>query len=151
MVSLEKEGLENERSRVCPDHNSGTRLVRQLTEMMQCGIHRSSSRVLMTLSAILIALAACSGVVPRRTTLAQVDQLLARTVPAGTHYTRVLAVLDSLEVEHSPLQPAENAIYAVWRRTAVGLFDDRSIEASFEFDESRRLIRYKLNEVITAM
>jgi hypothetical protein len=90
---------------------------------------------------------ACS----RRTTTADLDQLLRAHVPVGSHHTRVVAVLDSLNVEHSGYPNDAGEMAAIWRRTSVRLLDESSIQARFYFDARGNLIRYVLEEQITAV
>jgi hypothetical protein len=98
----------------------------------------------------LLVLVGAGSMCSRRTTVAQLDELLRTSVPVGTHHSRVTAVLDSMKVEHSGYGEAEREIVAIWRRTSVRLFDESAIQARLYFDSQGNLLRYELKEQITA-
>lgn len=99
--------------------------------------------------ALLILVAAVS-MCYKRTTIAQLDELLRTSVPVGTHHSQVTALLDSMAVEHSGYREAEQEVVAIWRRTSVRLLDESAIQARFYFDSKGNLLRYALKEQITA-
>lgn len=103
-------------------------------------------RCISLLGAVVVNLAACGGA---RTTVAQVDELLREHTPVGTSHERVVTVLDSLNVEHSPFDPQERYVLAIWRVTARSVFVHTSIQARFSFDEGGRLLEYELKELFT--
>lgn len=103
------------------------------------------------LTVSLLLLVGLGSACPRRTTTAELDQQLRANLPVGTHHTRVVAVLDSLNVEHSGYRNDTGDVAAIWRRTSVRLFDESAIQARFYFDVRGNVIRYVLEERITAM
>jgi hypothetical protein len=85
-----------------------------------------------------------------RTTPGEIDSLLQDAAPIGSDFTRIVDVLDSLGVEHSGYQEVDQVIYAVWRRTSVSLFHETAIQVQFLFDARGKLIRYELEESVSA-
>ena len=82
-------------------------------------------------------------------TVTQVDSLLRAHIPTGASHEHVITVLDSLHVEHSPFNPQDRYVLAMWRKTARSMFEDRSIQARFLFDGYGRLLKYELKELST--
>jgi hypothetical protein len=99
----------------------------------------------------ILVLALCTSPFWNRTTVPEIDTVLRKHIRNGTTTERVIAVLDSLHVEHGDFRPDERAVYAVWRRTYVSVVTEGAIEGRFFFDDRRRLVRYELEESVIGL
>jgi hypothetical protein len=97
-----------------------------------------------------LLLCAATGQLRHHTSVAEIDAVLRERIRPGASPQDVMDVLDSLHVENSGLMRQNHVIYAVWRRTSVGLISETALAARFYFTPGRRLIRYELEEQITA-
>lgn len=111
---------------------------------------RKSVIVISMLTALTIMVGAAAWLGKPRTTSADIHALLRKETPIGSTTQRVVAFLDSARVEHSAYIPKERAVFAVWRRTSVGLVSHLSIEVRFFFNEEHRLSVYEVEEVATS-
>jgi hypothetical protein len=84
---------------------------------------------------LLLALG-CGG---RGETAQQVNDELNHAVPHLADPGRVIAVLDSLHIDHSSFDPGSHSIKGKVRDASSTLFHHRSIYLSFVFDEQGRL------------
>lgn len=82
-------------------------------------------------------------------TATQIDAFLRRHTPVGTSQKRVIIILDSLHIEHSAFDPRGRYVLAMWKKTSRSMFEDKSIQVRFFFDESGSLLKYELKELAT--
>jgi hypothetical protein len=75
----------------------------------------------------------------RGETAQQVNDQLNQAVPHLADPGRVVAVLDSLHIEHSRFDPSSHRIEGKVRDSSSTLFHHRSIYLLFVFDEQGRL------------
>jgi len=85
---------------------------------------------------LLWVLLACGG---RGETAQQVNDELNQAVPHLADPGRVIAVLDSLHIDHSSFDPGSHSIKGKVRDASSTLFRHRSIQLVFVFDEQGRL------------
>jgi hypothetical protein len=84
---------------------------------------------------LLLALG-CGG---HRETAQQLNAELNQAVPHLADPGRVIAVLDSLQIQHSRYDPSTRAIRGTVRDSSSTLLHRRSIRVAFVFDEQGRL------------
>jgi hypothetical protein len=76
---------------------------------------------------------------------------IARVLPVGTSRDRVIHVLDSLHVEHSPYDSASKTIKAIVRNVDRTLVTTRSLQLNFEFDERSQLKLFTVRDAVTGL
>lgn len=106
----------------------------------------SSMRTVIPIALSLLFGANCSR---QKLTVQVVDSRVSSAVPVGTHSTRVLAVLDSLKIEHSALDPRTGTIAAMVPDTDRKGIVTRSFHFTFVFDSTGSLVSHSVKEVLT--
>jgi hypothetical protein len=85
---------------------------------------------------IVLLVLGCGG---RRETAQELNTELNQAVPHLSDPGRVIAVLDSLQIQHTEFDPSTRAIRASVRDSASTLLHRRTIQLAFVFDGQGRL------------
>jgi hypothetical protein len=105
-----------------------------------------SIRTMTSLTLSLLLGASCNR---QKLTVEAVDARVSSAVPVGTHSTRVLAVLDSLQIEHSALDPHTGTVAAMVPDTDRKGMVTRSFHFTFVFDSTGSLVSHSVKEIFT--
>ena len=89
------------------------------------------------------------GCVSKQLTVAAVDQQISDAVPSGTEYSRVLAILDSLRLEHSTFDAKSQTIAAMVPDNAKKGIITRTFHITFVFDSAGKLASHTVKEALT--
>lgn len=106
-----------------------------------------SIRTMTSLALSLFLGASCNN--RQKLTAETVDARVSSAMPVGTHSTRVLAVLDSLRIEHSALDPRTGTVAAMVPDTNQKGVVTRSFHFTFVFDSTGSLVSHSVKEVFT--
>jgi hypothetical protein len=93
-----------------------------------------------------LSLGACG---PRKMTVSDVDTRMNEAVPVGTEQGRVLAILDSLRLEHSEFDEKSSTIAAMVPDTVKNGVVTRSFHITFFFDPAGKLSSHTTKELFT--
>lgn len=74
---------------------------------------------------------------------------MKETIPVGTTRERAIAVLDSLEIEHSSYDSEKRTITGIVRNTSSTATTKSSIQVVLSFDAEARLSAHEIREVFT--
>ena len=81
----------------------------------------------------------------------EVDGEVSRALPVGADSQRVVAVLDSMHIEHSSFDAHDRTITAMARDVSRTLFVRTDVQFVFAFDEQGRLRAHTTKQVRTGL
>src|SRR5579862_2003309 len=94
-----------------------------------------------------LSMGGCSG---SGMTAAELDQRISARVTVGMDPRRVLAVLDSMGIEHSEYEPKTRSVMAVVPdKRQFGRIVTRSLHIAFRFDSAGTLTSHSVSELFT--
>jgi hypothetical protein len=85
----------------------------------------------------------------KKVTAEQVERRISTAVPAGTERNRVLAILDSLKLEHSAFDEKTRTIAAMVPDSSKKAMITRSFHITLVFDTAGRLSSHTIKEIFT--
>lgn len=97
----------------------------------------------------LLASSAWTSCTQHTMTVAEVERTMKETIPVGTTRERAIAVLDSLEIEHSSYDSEKRTITGIVRNTSSTATTKSSIQVVLSFDAEARLSAHEIREVFT--
>ena len=95
---------------------------------------------------IVLHLGAC---IPKKLTVAAVDQYISGAVPVGTEHSRVAVILDSLRLEHSAFDQKSRTIVARMPDDRKRVIVKRTFLITFVFDAEGKLASHTAKEAFT--
>jgi hypothetical protein len=101
------------------------------------------------LSLVLSVLSLIGGCGRRRITLAEVDRRVTDAVPVGAGHARVLAILDSLEIDHGDFIKETRTIVATVRESPNSGIVTRTYRFKFLFDSAGKLVSHTVETLFT--
>lgn len=97
----------------------------------------------------LLASSAWTSCTQHTMTVAEVERTMKETIPVGTTRERAIAILDSLEIEHSSYDSEKRTITGIVRNTSSTATTKSSIQVVLSFDAEDRLSAHEIREVFT--
>lgn len=98
---------------------------------------------------VLAAVFAVAGCTENRMTVGDIERRIGSAIPHGTHQSRVLAILDSLKLEHSEFSPTSRTIAATVPDSSKKGIVTRSFHIIFSFDSAGALSSHTTRELFT--
>jgi hypothetical protein len=83
------------------------------------------------------------------TTARQANDRVSAVIPSGSDESQVVAVLDSMKIEHSAFQADSKTIMAIERDVSHDAITRRAIQLEFTFDAQRKLVSHTATDVFT--
>lgn len=108
----------------------------------------SGGRAVVCLLALMFAIYGCEDESANKQAI---DEMIKQNIPVGTERAKVVAFLDSKNIEHSGhARQNDYIVLAILRERAPSPSSVRkAVQIKFEFDQSKRLARYSLEEQFT--